>query len=65
MSNLSFHNTPQEMYDALVEQFGEHKSSDPETDTRWVNIGAGAVSLIFFAPKSIYTDSRVRVKVAS
>ena len=43
----TFHDTPRDTYDRLVELFGELQRND----TRWVTIGAGQYSLTFFAPR--------------
>lgn len=42
------HGTPNEIYAKLTEWFGEQHSSEPDSDTRWVTVGAGNKSLTFF-----------------
>lgn len=44
----NLHRTPNEIYAKLAELFGEQRSSEPGSDTRWVMVGAGNKILIFF-----------------
>lgn len=46
-----FHDTPAEIYARLVALYGESKSYSLGSDTRWVEVGAGATTLVFFAPR--------------
>lgn len=45
----SFHYLRQDDYDKLVALFGEQVASE-DPRVRWVDIGAGSVTVTFFAP---------------
>lgn len=61
MSEL-FHETPKETYDRLAALFGERVSGS-DARVRWVDVGAGSVTLTFFAPMPVF-DQEAPAEVA-
>jgi len=50
MTTEHFHGVPPEMYDRLVGLFGEQRAAD--TDTVWVEFGAGTVQMVLFPART-------------